>query len=705
MAVIGNIRKHSTFLVIIIGVALAAFVLGDFAKGSGGSRDVNIGEVEGEEITIMDFNAKAEQNIENKLQQQKTDRLSVDEQFRTKDETWNQMVFNIIMDKEYEDLGLSVTPEELYDLIQGSNPHPVVVQYFSDPNTGKFDRNLIIQYLQNLETMPAQAKTQWVQFEKYIKEDRFRNKFNNLLIKGYYVPTVLAQQAFEEENNKADIDYISATYKSLSDSLFIPSESDYKAYYDAHKETYKQEASREIQYVVFDVKPSNEDIRLAGVEAEEIYDDFKKTVDVERFVKVNSDNNYDSTWYAQGQIPIQIDSVMFNSPVGTVAKPYMENNAFHVARLVAEAMRPDSMKASHILIAFKGAYQAKEDITLTREQAQALADSLMAVVKKSPKKMGELAAQFSNDPSAATNGGDLGWFADGSMVPTFNEAVINNNIGAITVTESPFGFHVIEVTGKKDEVKKVRVARIDREILPSNSTYQGIFAKASKLASENKTLEEFNAYVSAENLNPRQMPNLREMSNRIPGLPNPRQIVQWAFKDETEVGQVSTVFDLEDMFVVAVLTNAGEAGYPTLDAVKPKIETLVMNELKGKHLTEKMIAFNGDMAKAEADMKLTKTNVNPLLFTSRNLKGFGAENQAIGTAFGLAEGTVSQPVIGNAAVFMIKLNSLTQATAPSSYDQIINTLQTAFKQSVEQDQAYRALEESLDVVDSRIRFY
>ena len=705
MAVIGNIRKHSTFLVIIIGVALAAFILGDFAKGSGGSRNVNIGEVEGEEITIMDFNAKAEQNIDNKLQQQKTDRLSVDEQFRTKDETWNQMVFNVIMDKEYEALGLAVTPEELYDLIQGSNPHPVVVQYFSDPSTGKFDRNLIIQYLQNLETMPAQAKQQWVQFEKYIKEDRFRNKFNNLLIKGYYVPTALAQQSFEEENNKADIDYIAATYKSLSDSLFTPSESDYKAYYEAHKETYKQDATRDIQYVIFDVKPSNQDITMGKTEAMEIYDDFKKTVDVARFVKVNSDNSYDSSWFVQGQLPIQIDSVMFNSPVGTVAQPYLENNEYHIARKVAEAMRPDSMKASHILIAFKGAYQAKEDVTLTREQAQALADSLMAVVKKSPKKMGELAAQFSSDPSAATNAGDLGWFADGNMVPTFNEAVINNKKGSFTVAESPFGFHVIEVTGKKDEVKKVRIAMIDREVLPSNSTYQSIFAKASKLASENKTLEQFNAYVSTENLSPREMPNLREMSNRIPGLPNPRQIVQWTFKEETEVGQVSSVFDLEDMFVVAVVTKAGEAGYPTLDAVKPRIENLVINELKGKHLTEKMNAFNGDMAKAEADMKLTKTNVNPFLFTSRNLKGFGAENQAIGTAFGLTEGSVSEPVIGNAAVFMIKMNSLTKASAPASYDQTINTLQTAFKQGIEQDQAYRALEESLDVVDNRITFY
>ncbi|MBU3926360.1 MAG: SurA N-terminal domain-containing protein, partial [Bacteroidetes bacterium] len=568
MAVIGSIRKHSTFLVIIIGVALAAFVLGDFARGGGGSRDINIGEVAGEEITIMDFNAKAEQNIDNKLQQQKTDRLSLDEQFRVKDETFKQMVFRIIMDKEYEEIGLTVTPEELFDLVQGSNPHPLIVQYFSDPNTGKFDRNLIIQYLQNMENMPEQAKQQWYQFEKYIKDDRYRSKFNNLLVKGYYVPAALARLTFEEDNNKADIDYIAATYKSLSDSLFVPSEKDYKEYYTAHKEAYKQEATRDIKYVVFDVKPSNTDLDMAANEARQIYREFATATDVMRFVKVNSENNYDSTWYGQGQLPVQIDSIMFNSPVGTVVEPYLENNVFHVARLVAESMRPDSMKASHILIAYQGAYQADSKITRLKVSAKSLADSLLTVLKKSPKEMAKLAIQFSTDPSAATNSGDLGWFADGQMVPAFNEAALITPVNEFAIAETPFGYHVIEVTGKKPLVKKVRVAIIDREVLPSNETYQGIFANASKLASENKTLEQFNDYVRTENLNPREMPRLTEMSNRIPGLVNPRQIVQWAFKETTAVGDVSSVFDLEDMFVVAVVTKAIQKGYPALDDVK-----------------------------------------------------------------------------------------------------------------------------------------
>jgi len=139
MAVIGNIRKHSTFLIIIIGVALAAFVLGDFAKGRRGSREVNIGNVAGEDITIMDFNQRVEQNIENTKQQQKKVRLTTDEIYRVKEDTWKQMVKEVLLEKEYESLGLTVTTEELFDLVQGPNPHPLIKQYFTDPETGQYE--------------------------------------------------------------------------------------------------------------------------------------------------------------------------------------------------------------------------------------------------------------------------------------------------------------------------------------------------------------------------------------------------------------------------------------------------------------------------------------------------------------------------------------------------------------------------------------
>ncbi len=705
MAAIGSIRKHSTFLVIIIGAALAAFVLGDFVKGGGNSRNINVGEVEGQEITIMDFNAEAEQNIDAKMQQQKTDRLSTDEIYSMKDQTWNDIVHRIIMDNEYSEIGLSVTSDELFDLIQGPNPHALIKQYFTNPDTKKYDRELVIRYLQNLDKMPEDAKQQWFRFEKYIKDDRLRTKFNMLLSKGYYLPKALAQVAYNEKSDKAEIDYIAAKFVDVKDSLFTPTDADYRSYYAEHKEEYKQKASRSIDYVVFKIVPSAQDLARANKEMEQIGVELAETVDVPRFINVNSDKPYDSSWFAKGQLPVQIDSIMFNSKVGAVSKPYILDGSLHVARLMEIGHRPDSMKASHILIAYAGSYNARDGVTRIKPAAKDLADSLLKVLKKNPSKMEALAKEFSNDPSVAQNSGDLGWFQDGQMVPAFNEAVYNNKVGSFVVTETPFGYHVIKVTGKKELVKKVKVAMVDTEIFASDNTYQNIYAKASKIATECNNLDQFNEYVSKNRLNKREMPNIREMSNYISGLKSPRQIVRWAFKEDVNVGDVSSVFDLEDMFVVAVLTDKQDAGFPTMEQAKDRMKLNVFKQLKGKYFADKMNSYGDDMDKIKANMNVMDKSVNPLFFVSRNLPGFTIENDVIGTSFGMKTTTTSKPIIGNAGVFIVKLNSLTKAGDMPSYKTIALEMNKNFEKRVSQDYPYTALKESVDVVDNRLDFY
>ncbi len=705
MAAIGNIRKHSTLLVIVIGVALAAFVLGDFARGGGGSRNVNVGEVDGEEVTIMDFNYEAEKNISGMMQQQQKDRLSADEIFSVKDQTWNDIVHRIIMENEYNSLGVSVTADELLDLIQGPNPHPLILQYFKDPNTNQYDRNLVIQYLQNMETLPEEARQQWIRFEKYIKEDRLRTKYNALISQGYYIPSDLAKIKYAEENDKANIDYIAVKYLDIPDSLFSPTQSDYEDFYESYKDNYKQEASRAIEYVVFNIVPSASDVREAEREMRQIGREFKSTVDPIRYAKVNSDEDVDTSWFAEGQLPVQIDSLMFNSNVGTVSSPYKTGNTFNVARLLEIGQRPDSMKASHILISYVGAFNARPEVVRNRAQAEAFADSLFNVLKREPGKMKVFAKDYSNDPSVESNDGDLGWFQDGAMVHAFNEAVYNTKVGKFTVTETPFGFHVINTTGKGDLVKKVKVAQIVREVYASDETYQNTFAKASKIATECNTEEEFNTMVTEQRLNKRQQPVIREMGNYIAGLKNPRQIVRWAFNEETKVGNVSSVFDLEDMFVVAVVTAAEPDGYPSIESVMDRIEPRVYNKLKGEYLAEQMTQYNGDFEKIRTNFQVVEKEVNPLFFSTRNLPGFTIENEVIGTVFGMKSGETSMPIIGTSGVFLVKVKDITKVGDITDYSATIKTLSDDFKRRVDQDRPYQALKESLDIVDNRIEFY
>jgi peptidyl-prolyl cis-trans isomerase D len=702
MAVIGKIRKRSGLLVVVIGVALAAFVLGDFAAGGGGRPEMNVGSVDGDDISIQDFNMRYEQNA-NAQQQQQGNRLSQDEMFRVRENTWNQMIEEIIMGEEYEALGLTVTPEELFDQIQGSNPHPAVIQNFTNPETGQFDRELVLNYLQNLSQMPQASKDQWLIFERYVKEDRLRTKYQNLITKAHYLPTALAKATHENKNNKAEVELLSVRYNAVADSLAVPTDADYQKFYEENKKSYDRPAMRDIEYVSFEVKPSKQDNDEARNFVSSLKNEFELTDNIAGFVNANSDTRYDSSWKGSTEVPVALEQVMFENEPGFVYGPYFDQDAYKLARLVDVNYRPDSLKATHILIAYQGAMRSEQE--RTKQAAQQLADSLLAVVKKTPSRMMELAAQYSDDGSVAQNSGDLGWFRDGQMVPEFNQFVIENEIGSIGLAETDFGFHIIEVTGKKEPVKKVRIAEIIHNVTPSTQTYQDVFAEASRFASETKTREDFDNNIADQGLNKRLAPNLRTSSNRITGIENPRQIVRWAFDEETSVNDVSDIFDLDNMYVVAVLTKATEDGIASLDDIKEMIEPQVKNIKKGEYLVERMKALNNDWDKIIAELKAEKQVVSDLSFDSRTVTGFGQESKLIGTIFTMEEGETSEPLAGNAAAFIVKLNKLTPAPEIDNFDRIRRDYSVAFSNSVRNNAAFRALEKESDIEDNRLLFY
>ncbi len=704
MAAIGSIRKHSTLLVVVIGGALAAFILGDFLKRSH-HRDVNAGKVDGVEITIMDFNNQVDKNIASIKQQQQRSSLTTDETFRVREQTWQQMVHQILMEKEYKELGIEVTADEMFNLIQGKNPHPLIKQYFADPSTGQYDRNRVLQFLQNYDQMPESVKEQWTSLENYIKEDALRSKFNALIGQAYYMPKELLRDQYNNMNTSANITYVAARYSDVPDSVVNVTDADYQAYYDAHKNEYKQKAGRSLEYVVFNVVPSDTDVAKAKRSFLLTRDDFIKTDHPLEFAKGNSDHVYDTGWIAKGSLPAPLDSVMFHSKVGTVSQPVFQNYSFTVARLLASERRPDSMDASHILIAYKGAFKASPAIDRTREQAQHLADSLLKVLKRNPSKLKTLAEKYSDDPSVRKNGGDLGWFADGQMVSQFNDAVVKTPVGKLTLAETPFGFHIIKVNGKKDYEQKVKVAVVTQDVVASNGTYQNVFAKASAFVTNATDLTAFENLAHKDHYQLREVPRILETTYSIPGMESAREVVRWAFKDGTEKGQVSNVFDMEDQYVVAVVTNTFEAGIPPMDKVKSEIRPFVVNQVKGKYLAAKMKAYSGNLAAAEKAMNLQPQEVDNMTFDSRNLTGFGMENKVIGSVFGMKTGQVSQPIVGNAATFMVKVNKLNPAVAPSNYNQLVDQLTAEFIQRVNQDYPYIALRDASDVQDNRITFY
>ncbi len=701
MAVIGKIRKQSGLLVIVIGVALAAFILGDFTKKSR-KNPVQIGVVDGEEIKIQDFNKLFDENVEGAKRQKQSDKLSQEDLMRTRDNTWNQILEKNLMGKEYEELGMVVTSEELFDQIQGPNPHSAVLQNFTDPATGKFDRDVVINYLQKLEEMPQAQRDQWLSFERYIKDDRLRTKYQTLVAKSYYTPTALAKMIYHEKNDKADLKLVGVKYSTISDSLVKLTDEDYQVFYNKNKKSYDREAMRDIDYVVFDIKPSAKDMQDAEEYVKNMVNEFTQTPNVASFVNANSDNRYDSTWLGQKDVPVAIENVIFSNEKGFVYGPYLDNGSYKLVRLVDVSMRPDSLKANHILISYKGS--SRSQATRSKDAAKSLADSLASQIKRSSDKFIEFAMKYSDDPSSKQNKGDLGWFKNGQMVAPFNSYVLNNAIGSMDVVETDFGYHVIQVTGKKEPVKQVRLATITRLVSPSTQTAQDVFAQASKFATGTKTLAEFDKTVEKDGLTKRVAPNLKSTASRITGIENPRQVIRWAFEKETEVGNVSTIFDLDNAYVVAVLKKSTEKGIAPWQDVKDMIKNQVLNTKKGEMLVEQMKGIS-DMGALASQFKTTVQDVNGVAFESRVLQGFGQESKVIGEIFALSAGQQIGPIAGTGAAYVIQLKAVSVASDRDSYSTLATERAASFAQSVTNNGIVKAIEKTSDVVDNRISFY
>jgi peptidyl-prolyl cis-trans isomerase D len=704
MAAIEKIRRHSGLLIAIIGLALLAFVLQDLFQSQGRNREFNIAVVDGEKIPYQDFETQREKNLANR---RNSGNLTSAETYSIYNSTLDEMVKERIMTKEYEAVGITVPAEELYDQFVGENPHDWVVQSFRNPD-GSFNREMMEYYLQNLNDLPADARVQWMDFERALKDNCLETKFNNLVKASYFVPTKLAEKYYQNKNEKASADLIALRYTTIPDSTVVVTDKDQKAFYEENKFRYETDERRDIEYVVFEIKPSQEDRQDALKNVQDMRADFVATENPINFVNANSDKRYDSTWMGRKDVSQQIEKPIFDNGngVGYVFGPYEDEDAFNLVRIVDLQERSDSLKASHILIPYAGALRSNDSIT--KEQAEARADSLLNVLKKNTKNedlFGELAAQFSSDPGSKEKAGDLDWFTDGMMVKPFNDFVMNNPVGTIGVVESDFGYHIIKVTDKTAPQPKARLAFLKHEITTSTKTYQNTFADANKFVTENKTYEKFNAAIEEQGLTKRTMPRMNASTYQIAGIDNPREIVRWAFKDDTKIGDISTIFDMDNMFVIAALTNIVPEGYAPLSVVADQAKYQIINKKKGEIAVDKMKACGSDVNRMVSELGAESTSVSDVSIDSRVLGNFGVEADIVGTILGMKEGEEVGPKAGNSSAFIIKNVKVTKPEATTDYSDILREKTSQFSNKVLGGSIYSALKNNAKIEDNRAKFY
>ncbi|MCC9136693.1 SurA N-terminal domain-containing protein [Pontibacter silvestris] len=703
MALINKIREKSGWAVGAIAIGLGIFVVGGDLLGPNSrllGNDANtIGEIAGEEIDYQEFD-QVFQQIRANYEGQTGRSATENELAMLREQAWNQLIFKIALQKEYDRLGIKVTEEELVDMVQGNNIHPAVKQAFTNPETGEFDRNQVVQYLQNMDQMGPNARPMWANFQAGILSDRLQTKYANLLSKSVYVTDAEAKSYYNAQNATASVNLLYVPYYAIPDSSVQVTDAQLKDYYQRNKELYKVEEGRSIEFVTIPVAASKEDSTFYQQEVATVAQQFANATNDSAFVNINSDEPFDGSYRTPGELPEQLRSQL---PLeeGKVYGPYTNNGTFAVYKVMDAKEGDASVRASHILI--RPENDTPEAKTAAREKAQ---DVLSQI--KSGADFAQMAAQYGSD-GTASNGGDLGWFSKGRMVPAFENAIFGaSTVGLLpNLVETEYGFHIVKITAPKTN-QSYKVAAVQRAIEPSETTRDVAYGTADELSGTSDDLEGFRANVEQNKALARQeAANIGKNNILVNNLNNARELVRWAYAKDTDVGDVSPVFEIEDQFVVAALTGKREKGYAAIEDIKEELTAAVRNEVKAQQIIEKLKGTKGttldQIASSYGPEAMVKT-ADDVTFASATIPGVGVEPVAVGKAFGLKQGGRTAPFEGQSGVMIVELAQLNQPVEAADLAPVKQQLVNARSGRTENN-AFEAIKEKADIKDNRVRFF
>lgn len=705
MSAIQFLREKAGVLVAgIIGFSLFLFVVSDFF-GRGRVQRIKakkyyeIGKIAGEYISYQDFEERVQSLFEiYKLSGSSTIDEATAESIR--EQVWQQMVREKIQDNQYKKLGIGVPAEEVDELVLGNEPHPIVTQLFTDRSTGVFNKSFLVNFLKQIE-VDETAKKYWLFFENEIVNDRMSTKYNNLVSKGLFATSKQAEYDRVLSVSTVDFSYIVKNYATIPDSSVIVTNSDIEAYYSKHKENFKRTALRDIEYVTFDVVPSEEDIKVAEQWIMKTKDEFASAPNPVEFINLTADSRYVGFFVPINEVPIILKDFVKKEDKSSVYGPYMEEGSYKIARLLDAADRPDSVHARHILIS--------AGQTRTLQQAKTKADSLVKLLKAG-SSFETLAKDNSDDQGSLQIGGDLGWFTEGRMVVPFNNACFTTKKGEIGTVETTFGVHIIEVIERAKNSRKYNIGIIDRKIIASSTTNQRIYSEASLFAGNNDTYEKFNNSIAAQHLNKRVANDVTPQQKTLPGLENPRNLIISLFSAEQGKTVLDNnnqaVFEVSDKYVVAFCTKIQQEGIASVKDVENDIRFILLKDKKAEVISAEFAKNNqegkmlDDIARA---MGLNVQEATQINFRSYTVPGAGSEPALIAAASAAKQGVVAGPVKGENGVYMLMVNSV---TTPQGEDLklIQDRLAATFRMRGSYE-AYEALRKNANIVDKRYKFY
>ena len=708
MAILGQIRSKSIFLIIVIGLALFAFVISGVFDGKGYQAQQPVGVINGEEVLIEDFRGQVD-FLERNYNQQGM--IAVNN-------VWNQRLRSEILRQQFEISGIQSGKDHLQNILKNNSTFNSDPQFLNE--AGMFDIDKFKTLIIELKTTNPEAYEQWKSQEKIFESQSNEQIYLNLVNAGVNYTQADGKFEYTLQNDNVDIEYIQIPYSSVEDSLISYSESDLKKYINNNEDEFKVNSSRDIEYVIFEEKPSFEDEKAVKnrlskflkeskefnevSKLEEITPSLTTAKNIKEFINEYSESSFDSIYLPKGSLPADHANMLFNLNIDQTYGPYLDGEYFKISRMLDKKIG-GSVRASHILVAYKGSKNANPNVSRSKNEAKKEANNILRKIRKSPKSFTELAFEFSDGPSKS-RGGDLGFVQDGNMVKPFNDFIFSKRIGSTGVVETDFGFHVIKIVAKDD---LVLLASITEKNVPSDATSDKVFNSATKLEMSLSKDEDLNTLSNKENYTVKTVNGIQILDNDFPGLKDQRRIVQWLFNESTNVSDFKR-FDLpKGGYLIAQVTKIVDEGLSNVQDVSYKVLPMVLKSKKADFIISK----NDNSLSLEEIAEINGTEVRKALALNQKnatITGSGLEPLVIGASFGTNINETSDFIIGENGIYKLKVikrkdtntnsDSIDSNFIISYKNQLLNLNRTSSFARV-----YESLKENAEVTDNRSVYY
>lgn len=702
MSLIQRIREKAAWIIFgAIALALIAFIAQDafYRKGNLFGSGTTLGKINGASLSHDEFEHKVsfyEQMNNGQIQRN-----------QLIGQVWDFMINQTIINQETDKLGITVTGNEKSDILFGDNPPQFMQQLFTDPKTGQFDVNTAKKQIEAIKSRPNDPQVQNFN-EAYIDPavlQRKAEKYQSLITGAVYVPKWMSEKMNADANSIAKASYVYVPYTTIADSTIKVSDDEMQAYIKKHSKQFERDdETRTISYVSFSGAPTAADSAAVRNDLNLLKQEFTTASDENAFLNAKGNETpYYNSFIGGKQVKQPIKDTLFQLAPGATYGPYIDGGNYVIAKMVAKQTIPDSAKVRHILVATHQQDPNTGTLVRVRDDSAAMKrlDSAIALIK-SGASFDSVATKYSDDPGSKDKGGVYDYFPSGQMDEAFNGFAFTGKVGEAKTVQTVYGYHYVEILGQHGSETGYKIAYLSKPINASPETDNAASNAASQFAASSRNQKDFEATAKKMNMTVLPSQEFKQNDFSVPGLGESRELIRWAY--DNKPGAVSQPININDNYVVAMLTGVGEKGLASPNAVRQTVEPMVRNEKKAQIIIDKQMK-GSSLQQVSQNAKQPVQTADSISFSAFVVPALGNEPKFIGAAFNKQIlNKLSAPIAGNAGVFVVRSEGVSGASGLG---------QTAVmqKQQAEQmlkqqaNQAVAALRKAADVKDYRSKFY